>query len=294
MKKLSDVQIFIIGTVLSAVVATVLLALKFSSLESISISLLLGVLIALIKIKADVSKNHDESIEAIGISKGLNADEKFRKAIYDLANKYIEIKTAKPQECLLTEEAQKAVDDCVAAMAELANGRISIDEEHRRQILMCRIVSECTESVNAVTYLSAGHDGWWSGALGRKYFQEQEKAIKERGVKITRIFIVSDQETQNLRDRFTSQINIGVNVRVAERPQLPKPLLRNFLICDDKWVIDSRLDPKGSNDGGSVSKVAAEIHSARDKWAGLMGLSEPIVEVNEYTNPHASTQTPYV
>jgi len=292
MKKLSDVQIFIIGTVLSAVVATTLLALKFSSLESIAISLLLGVLIALIKIKADVSKNHDEAIEAIGISKGLNADEKFRKAIYDLANKYIEIKTAKPQECLLTEEAQKAVDDCVAAMAELANGRMLIDEEHRRQILMCRIVSECTESVNAVTYLSAGHDGWWSGALGRKYFQEQKKAIKERGVSVTRIFIVSDQETQNLRDRFTSQIDIGVKVRVAEQPQLPKTLLRNFLICDDKWVIDSRLDPKGSNDGGSISKVAAKIHSARDKWAGLMGLSEPITNVNEYTNPNASTQTP--
>ncbi len=291
MKKLSDVQILIIGTVLSVLVATVLLVLKFSSLESIAISLLLGVLIALIKIKADVSKNHDESIEAIGISNGLNADGNFRKAIYKLANDYIEIKTAKPQEHLLTEEAQKAVDNCVAAVAELANGRMSIDEEHRRQILMCRIVGECTESVNAVTYLSAGHDGWWSGALGQKYFREQEKAINERGVKITRIFIVSDQETQNLRERFTSQTNIGVDVRVAEQPQLPKTLLRNFLICDDKWVICSQLDPKGSNDGGSISKIAAEIHSARDKWAGLMGLSEPVTSANLYTNPNALTKT---
>lgn len=294
MKKLSDVHIFIVGIMLSVVVATVLLMLKFSSLESISISLLLGGLIILIKIKADVSKNHDESIEAIGISKGLNADETFRQAIYNLANNYIEIKTAKVQERLLIEEAQKAVDDCVAVVAELANGRISIDEEHRRQILMCKIVSECTESVNAVTYLSAGHDGWWSGALGRKYFHEQEKAIKERGVKITRIFIVSDQETQNLRDRFASQTEIDVKVRVAEKPLLPKPLLRNFLICDDKWVIDSRYIPTGSNDGGSISKDAAELHSAQDKWTGLMGLSEPITEVNEYTNPHASTQTRYV
>lgn len=293
MKRPSDAQLLAIGYSLSICSGIFLLILGFARLDSIAIGLLLAVLTTLLKIKADVSKNHDEFIEAIGINKSLNEDENFRKAIYALAKDYIEIKSSNPREELLFEEAQTTVNRCVAAVAELANGRLSIEEEHRRQIYMCRIVSECTKSVKAVTYLSTGQDGWWTGTLGRKYFDEQKEAIATRNVVITRIFIVSDQETENLRERFTTHKNIGIEVRVAEQRLLPKTLLRNFLICDDKWFIDSRFDRfTKKNDGGYISKHKAEVNSAIEKWNDLIGLSEPLTDVNEYTNPSMPTQTP--
>lgn len=287
MRSLSDVQLLAIGYVTSVAVAAILLALNFGSLESIAIGFLMAVLTTLLRLKADLSKNHDECLEAMELNKGLNEDDSFRKAIYVLAKDYIEIKTSKREQQLLLVEAQKAVNDCVAAVAELANGRLSIDEEHRRQILMQRVVAESTQSIKAITYLAAGFDGWWSGSLGRKYFKEQDEAIRQRGVSITRIFIISDQETENLRQRFHEQISIGIHVRVVELELLPKALRRNFLICDDLWLIDSRFNREGKNDGGHISIDEADIHAALEKWNDLMGLSEPVNDVGQFTNPKA-------
>lgn len=144
----------------------------------------MAILTTLLKIKADISKNHDESIETLGLNKGLNTDESFRRAIYELSEDYIAITTSEPSHELLIVEAQKAVNDCVAFVNELASGRLAVDEEHRRQILMCKLVTESTKTVKAITYLATGSDGWWSSSLGRKYFKEQEDGIAQRNVEI--------------------------------------------------------------------------------------------------------------
>lgn len=95
-----------------------------------------------------------------------------------------------------------------------------------------------------------------------------------------------------MRERFTEQLNIGIQVRVVEHRIVPKELRRNFLICDDTWVIDSRFDRDGKTDGGSISKDESEVHLALEKWADLVGLSEEIADVDQYSNPNSPVQTP--
>lgn len=150
---------------------------------------------------------------------------------------------------------------------------------------MCQLISECTESIKAITYLSSGTDGWWASTLAKKYFSEQERAIKERGVSITRIFIVSDQETENLRLRFTTHKNINIEVRAVDHYKLPLKLRCNFLICDDKWIIDSKFNREGINEGGTISKDKTDLNLGLEKWNYLLDLSELITDVNEYVNP---------
>ena len=76
--------------------------------------------------------------------------------------------------------------------------------------------------------------------------QANAEAINKRGVKIQRIFILSDESFNNSKDVLKKQIEAGVEVRIVSPEKLPtKHLLESYQIVDNKIVVKFYNTPDG-------------------------------------------------
>lgn len=254
-------------------------------IDSIAMTLLISTLTTLIRVLVDIDKNHDELLEACGISKYLNKDDKLKDALYKLPEDYIAA-TSKSHDKLFVEVAKTTLDQCVEKVAELANGKFKVEEDKRLHYMFSKIDETKNGSIKVVTWLSQGTSKthWWNGSRGKKYLQKQKEAIQNRNVEITRIFITSNQAVSDLRHLISDQIEIGIKVMTVRENSLPDDLLANFLICNDNWVTESEFNRHGKSKRGIISiNYEADILPRIKKWERLSNHNDvtEIHNVNE-------------
>jgi len=91
------------------------------------------------------------------------------------------------------------------------------------------LVEGARTEIKAATYYF--NESFWKSAVGIKYLQTNREVIA-KGVKITRIFILKDDEIARLKEVIDDNINAGVNVFIALAKDLESNLREDFLIKD--------------------------------------------------------------
>jgi hypothetical protein len=129
-----------------------------------------------------------------------------------------------------------------ADLDELCHGRIRRSRDDYEYLL--RSTRECGRTLHAVTNVLAERSGhgmdWWSGGIGRDYWQANLDAIG-RGVRISRIFIYTEL-TAELIELAAAQEEGGVQVGFAAAGDLDPEMLHNLAIWDDASAWEARLN----------------------------------------------------
>lgn len=177
-------------------------------------------------------------------------------------------------------ECQAKAHEVMAAakrtLSLLHHGRIPLDEnEFYLEAAKCS--DQATHHIKAIDPLNAG---WTTRGAFLGLYQANLRAI-ERGVKITRIFVVDDEE---LADPITQQILLGqfrdnIDVRIAYRDELPTANETSgretvssfdFAIYDDKVITD--LAMQSAKYFGTKTRETSHV----DKYLRLFDLIDHV------------------
>ena len=173
-------------------------------------------------------------------------------------------------------KAQEVMASAKRTLALLQHGRIPLDEsEFYLEAAKC-----CEQAVRRIRAVDPVSNGWATrGALVNLY-QANLRAI-ERGVKITRIFVVDEEdltgeETQKV---LSTQFRDGVDVRIAYRKELPQASDmsgRDNSVAHDLTIYDERTVTDLAAQGGKYFGTKTRESSHVDKYLHLFDLIDHV------------------
>ncbi|MEV8539147.1 hypothetical protein [Streptomyces sp. NPDC051572] len=133
--------------------------------------------------------------------------------------------------------AEEELGRLALLMENLGNGTADCPGENHEWLID---LTKCVKRTLYATSTSVDRDFWSSEPAGR-YLAAQETAIKTRGVKIRRVFLVDKEEeiTPGLRLLCTRHCRSGIDARIAVRAQLEPTAQMNSL--NDFIVFDGEL-----------------------------------------------------
>lgn len=141
-------------------------------------------------------------------------------------------------------KAHEVMASAKRTLALLQHGRIPLDEgEFYLEAARC-----CEQAVRDIKTVDLVNNGWTTRGALLNLYQANLRAL-ERGVKITRIFVVDDEELagEETQKILTTQFRDGIDVRIAYRKELPQSGDMNsrdnaasydLTIYDDRTVTD--------------------------------------------------------
>jgi hypothetical protein len=270
-KKQLDPRI-VIGFVVSLFIFVILYITGSGTIPSMTVGLLGSILTVLITVRLDLQKTETKLLHALGFSQELYEDDWLHHILRQIAQNYFVIKSDAQVRPVYIEQLQMALQTCYRAIDELAKGIIFIENEEERIRLMIEAVREAKKSVKAVSHINII---WWVGELGVKFLEENRRAV-ERGVRVERVFITSEEMNAELLDLINKQLEFGVKVYVASEKNVPRSIRQNLVICDDVLITEPRFNLEGTTQGGIISTAEYDVSRVRKMWDRLLMFSREV------------------
>lgn len=158
----------------------------------------------------------------------------------------------------------------------LHHGRIPLDEnEYYLEAAKC-----CDQTARHIKTVDPLHAGWTTRGALLGLYQANLRAL-ERGVRITRVFVVDDEELLNpvTQKILLAQFRDSIDVRIAYRDELPtandmsgreNDSSFDFAIYDDRVITDLAL--QSSKYFGTKTREASHV----DKYLHLFDLIDHV------------------
>ncbi|MET9484809.1 DUF6879 family protein [Streptomyces sp. NPDC006638] len=136
-------------------------------------------------------------------------------------------------------------------------------------------LTHCAAQTIDATSTSVDRD-FWPSELGQRYLRAQRDAVKERQVRIRRLFIVEtpDHNTPELQQFCDNQQSLGIEVRVLALSEL-SPIARmdetnDFIVFDESLSYEIGFDLRGVNTKTIMDlradRVAKRVQRFRALW----------------------------
>jgi hypothetical protein len=140
--------------------------------------------------------------------------------------------------------AQEEIGRLASLMESLSNGSADCPGENHDWLID---LTTCARKTVYATSTSVDRDFWFSEPANR-YLKAQEEAIKQRGVEVRRLFLVSKPQdrTESLERLCERHREFGIDARIAVRSQLPPRAqvtpLNDFIIFDGELSYETEPD----------------------------------------------------
>lgn len=92
------------------------------------------------------------------------------------------------------------------------------------------------------TSVEIGDDAYWTSKNGESIFSLNIRGITDKGIEISRIFIMNSDQTDSLSETIQRQQNAGVKVSKIVTEMRARGSYKDFIIIDDKAVIEIFAD----------------------------------------------------
>jgi hypothetical protein len=140
--------------------------------------------------------------------------------------------------------AQEEIGRLASLMESLSNGSADCPGENHDWLID---LTTCAKKTVYATSTSVDRDFWFSEPANR-YLKAQEEAIKQRGVVVRRLFLVSKPQdrTPSLERLCERHREFGIDARIAVRSELPPRAqvtpLNDFIIFDGELSYETEPD----------------------------------------------------
>jgi hypothetical protein len=210
------------------------------------------------ELRAEMLKTMDTFVP--GIQSGSNED--VRSTVSGVLGTYQRVKDNQMLMGLFSRE----LGDLNRGLRDIRDGRFAVAPEDIPQF-MIRALETSRTSVQATSLVR--FDRWWSTSFGGKY-QELNKALARRGVKVERIFIFHS------RDDYVKACPVleeekrnAIDVRVIVEPLAGKERFEDLVIVDDNLA--GKLDLTGDLEirGADFYTDGYSINDFRRRYQGF-------------------------
>ena len=188
------------------------------------------------------SKMESRLIDASQLSSDMVKDEELFSAITAIARDYHNV-LDKVDHAIFRDRAKSALSECQDALHNLVEGRMSVPPLSEYSFGVKEIL-EIRREIQATSYVDA--ESFWSSVAGENYFQTNIE-LANRGVKITRVFIGDRPTLSRLEALIRRHRKAGIRVLVALVEEILLQLFEDYLIGDQRILVQLDLGPGRDN-----------------------------------------------
>lgn len=218
--------IILIGLFISISISVGMVLTGNDTLSGLIVGLLSSIITLLIDVIARIHNSQETLLKATNLSE-LFADKLIGEKIQEIASFYIAIKKYEFEH--YQKIANTTLDDCKTRLKELSSGAIIIDSE--TPISYGNRGKQYALQTIKVAWIGTMEK--WKTEKGKKFLELDKAAIK-RGVKVTRVFGITQQEARDFLELLKEQEKIGIQVSIVD----PERINSLYMIYDDKILID--------------------------------------------------------
>ena len=198
-------------------------------------AIIVGLVITSIFIQLGDLVQKDRISQILGPYYQLRNDRELYVRIQEFLADYDAIK--KLDKVVFKQTALASLCTFVDKLSTLAEGRLSIDP--REDLLyVITLLNESKSTIKASSFQNLPE--YWSSPKGIRYVSAQEDFINNKEGKVTRIFILTDEETEIYKDIMLDQARRGIDVRIAPINDVPLSAREGYVIYDDSSVRTER------------------------------------------------------
>ncbi|MFC3578019.1 DUF6879 family protein [Streptomyces yaanensis] len=186
--------------------------------------------------------------------------------------------------------AQEEIGRLASLMESLSNGSADCPGENHDWLID---LTTCAKKTVYATSTSVDRDFWFSEPANR-YLKAQEKAIKQRGVVVRRLFLVSKPEdrTESLEQLCERHREFGIDARIAVRSLLPPPAqvtpLNDFIIFDGELSYETEPDVEVMPAKTTLKMTRDHVSERINRFTMLWEATEP-AEPDHQPEPTAAS-----
>lgn len=226
-KNLDTIQL--VGFLTSAFASLALLFTGQDELSSVTLGFVLAAFTQMFDIQKRLGDSEERLLRANALSQTLYKDEKLLKKIEGVVNDYQRVKTWRFE--LFDQCADNELTECWDVMHSLAEGHMTVGDRSPFAFGASGI-KYAKASLKVVT---TSGKSFWNNVHGETYLLANTEALKQ-GVKITRIFLNSSADLQDMYDVMKRQQDMGIDVYVLSTDETPKQLHEDFVLMDDRFL----------------------------------------------------------
>ncbi|KUJ36427.1 hypothetical protein MBT84_28680 [Streptomyces sp. MBT84] len=173
--------------------------------------------------------------------------------------------------------AQEEIGRLASLMESLSNGSADCPGENHDWLID---LTTCAKKTVYATSTSVDRDFWFSEPANR-YLKAQERAIKQRGVVVRRLFLVSRPEdrTPSLEQLCERHREFGIDARIAVRALLPPPAqvtpLNDFIVFDGELSYETEPDVEVMPAKTTLKMTREHVAERINRFTVLWEATEP-------------------
>ncbi|MBK8810459.1 MAG: hypothetical protein IPN69_06945 [Acidobacteria bacterium] len=191
---------------------------------------------------SEKSERHNRLNQSLSFLEQGIVDDRFLQVTSDISGAYKNIQVLKTQhpDCLdfFEWKERKIFDATIPKLDELSAKHIVIDDEYYELIANKQFLTRLPKiNVRAISYQD---NGFWDEPAGKDFLKAHSEMIN-KNVRITRIFILSEEEIVSQRRVIEQQLTMKIEVKIAEKAKLSAKELEDFVIYDDNYVRYAKL-----------------------------------------------------
>ena len=260
---LSSYYFTITGLIVSIVIGIILWVIGQSNIAAITLSIIVSILGVTLDILGRLNEQEEKIAKMFNINKLLQSDPWLFTVINEISSDYS--KSLNWNSELLNTRSKSILKKCADEVHQIAEGKFHASVEEEVRLNQDMLIS-AKKTFKATSFVSASI--WWETESTRKYLESHREIIK-RGVRVDRIYIVSDMnELHECKDLIQYQLDMGINCYFVIKEGLSSGFLEDFIITDDIIMSVSHLtrgglpkDVEVSIDPGVVLKYVEKFNA---------------------------------
>ncbi len=232
----------LIGIVLSILMGVFSFLFGGGAYNAIIIGLLSIVVTLLVELARSLIESKEQILCILDLTQQISNDEFLKSRVNSIVESFSLLSNGRHQD-LFINEGKRSLTNCRDSLKNLADGTFLIDEERRMRILIELLENaKPNEQVFATSYVNLSD--WWKKELGRKYLQANYAAV-ERQVQIERVFIIRDEEKDDVYKFIDEQRKNGIKIRVVKECTIKPHLKENFFLLQNSILSYSEYSRDG-------------------------------------------------
>lgn len=261
------------GFIVSASISVVLVFLGQDTIQSVILGLVLAILTQLFDIQLRHSDAEVRLLEANTLNKALYRDEWLLKHIRQIVDDYQEVQGGWFD--LFNLSADDAIIECRNIIHGLAEGNLYAPFRSKFTFGS----AELNNAKRTIKSVESGDVSFWRSPYGEKNLKVNADVI-ERGVELTRIFIVPDDSLDEITDILQRQQDAGIQVYIASPDSIDRDLHEDYLLMDDLVFTKTEFTGDGHTKREQISIDEIQVERLAKKFDTLLRHSIKYGRVN--------------
>jgi len=257
--------LLVIGAAFSVAVSAALVLTGTDTASGIIIGLCTIIITLLLEVISRASKMEKRLVDVSSLSSDMVRNEQLFSALTAIARDF-HLVISKVEYAIFKDRAQAALSECREALHNLVEGRMTVPPLSEYSFGV-KEIHHIRNEILATSYVDV--DSFWRSVAGENYFNLNVE-LARKGVKIRRVFIGDREALSHLTGYIRRHEEAGMEVLVALVSEISILLREDYLIGDQKILVQLDLTREGVARSERITIDPQEVRRAVNNFERLV------------------------